>query len=367
MVNASMIREIVGNSPNEKIILLADESHIERALVLINNAELDQRISGIGTRPTPDSTNFWASARQGLKAMAFIRRIGHQNVGTRLFILTGQTSDLLTISLLKLFGLFPVGTFILWHSLINTLNRIDLRQAISFLLPVAFFLSRWTNVIHMVMNPAAKNLLQSRFRFREHSVVFIDHPMLETAQRFTNRAPNPVGDSTSIIFATIGKGNPRRINSIVSKLESRESPPKNIEIWSIGGENRRVRRQSALIRTFGENKQLPRSEMEYLSAKVHYFIFPYPSDAHRLSASGAFIDAIYFEKPCIFLKNDYIDSYYGRFQFGIRCNTVEEMVSAMLQAPHPKSTRYRELLRELHLFKAYLLDHNHLRSFLASD
>jgi hypothetical protein len=45
--------------------------------------------------------------------------------------------------------------------------------------------------------------------------------------------------------------------------------------------------------------------------------------------SGSFFDAISYKKPIIFIKNCCFDYYYKNFEFGYRCNNLNEIIYYM--------------------------------------
>ena len=80
------------------------------------------------------------------------------------------------------------------------------------------------------------------------------------------------------------------------------------------------------------NSPLSREQYNKYISELDYFLYFYGSDNYKITASGAILDAIAAEKPIIALKNDYFQYIFNKFgEIGILCNSVEEMVDAIVK------------------------------------
>jgi len=69
---------------------------------------------------------------------------------------------------------------------------------------------------------------------------------------------------------------------------------------------------NSYVQTNGFNTILSKKEFERKIFDLHYSLFFYDNEFYSLCASGAFFDAIKFEKPILALKNDYFTYYFNR-------------------------------------------------------
>ena len=67
-------------------------------------------------------------------------------------------------------------------------------------------------------------------------------------------------------------------------------------------------------------------ERDILISNATYSIYTYSLNSYKLIASGAFLDAINFEKPMIAIKNDYMNYYFEKYgNLGYLCDSYEEL------------------------------------------
>lgn len=87
---------------------------------------------------------------------------------------------------------------------------------------------------------------------------------------------------------------------------------------------------------------------------LDYAIFTYNLDSYKLIASGAFIDAINFEKPIIAIKNDFIEYYFNKYgNIGYIFNTYEEFEKRILEIiDHFPREEYEQQVNNLKIIKS---------------
>lgn len=79
-----------------------------------------------------------------------------------------------------------------------------------------------------------------------------------------------------------------------------------------------------------DNTFLDREEFKNKIHELDYVLFFYHKDNYRITASGAVMDAISYEKPILALKNDYFEYLFDKYgQFGHLFDNVEEMANAV--------------------------------------
>ncbi|WP_343567416.1 hypothetical protein [Sphingobacterium sp.] len=83
---------------------------------------------------------------------------------------------------------------------------------------------------------------------------------------------------------------------------------------------------NAYVKTNGSNMILSKKEFEDKIFELHYSLFFYDNEFYSLCASGAFFDAVKFEKPILAIKNDYFSYYFDRLgNIGYLFDNLEDM------------------------------------------
>lgn len=76
---------------------------------------------------------------------------------------------------------------------------------------------------------------------------------------------------------------------------------------------------------------LDSSEYERRISELDCILYFYPHDSYRLTASGAILDAVKFEKPIIAIRNNYFDYFFSKYgEIGYLVNDIEEMEEIIL-------------------------------------
>jgi hypothetical protein len=77
-----------------------------------------------------------------------------------------------------------------------------------------------------------------------------------------------------------------------------------------------------------DNVLLSRKEFNKRVNKLDYMLFFYPKDSYSLTASGAIMDAIRFEKPILALNNVYFQYIFNKYgSFGYLFENIDDMVA----------------------------------------
>jgi hypothetical protein len=100
-------------------------------------------------------------------------------------------------------------------------------------------------------------------------------------------------------------------------------------------------------------KLIASDEYERKMKGLDYALYFYPPHSYRLTASGALMDAIKYNKPVIALKNDFFKDVFGRAgDIGYLCEDLREMedtIAAILTGQ--ERPRYRGQLANLRKFR----------------
>lgn len=96
-------------------------------------------------------------------------------------------------------------------------------------------------------------------------------------------------------------------------------------------------------------KPLDREAFSAYAKEIDYSIFLYRPSSYRLTASGAFFDALSYVKPVITLKNPFFVHYFNRFgDIGYLCSTYAEVRDCVTEVIRSKpEDRYMEQCRSI--------------------
>lgn len=205
----------------------------------------------------------------------------------------------------------------------------------SLFLPLCIYVKNYKCLVY---GESIKNNLLKKVPFiSKESVIVIDHPYV------TQEKINPVPfNKPEIQFGIIGlidkKKNGINLKMLLQKLKEKEC--KNFKISLIGHIRNRITEEyllDVLNLDFVEYKRkvnefISKELRDSLEEQTDYNIYTYNSDGYKLTASGAFMDAVNFEKPIIAIKNDFFEYYFNKYgNIGYLCDSIDDMVEIILQ------------------------------------
>ncbi len=80
------------------------------------------------------------------------------------------------------------------------------------------------------------------------------------------------------------------------------------------------------VKIISKDKPLSRNDFDKYAKEIDYAIYFYPSYSYQLTTSGAFFDAISYQKPLIVFKNNFFKQYFKLAgDIGYMCNDYQEM------------------------------------------
>lgn len=174
-----------------------------------------------------------------------------------------------------------------------------------------------------------KSNLQDKVRksFINH-IESIDHPYI-----FSKDIVKKKYENSSLVFATVGSISASKgLYHFIEFSKKCKNISADIAIWHIGKVFGNVDNLiNANIFVLNDGNGLSRYELNQQMLKVDYILFFYEQNNYKLTASGAIMDAINFEKPIIALKNDYFEYIFEKFGcFGFLVDSVEQMFDVAL-------------------------------------
>jgi hypothetical protein len=182
------------------------------------------------------------------------------------------------------------------------------------------------NSKYLVLGEVIKSNLVKVSSLDEENIISIDHPYI-----YRNINTLSIDSHKTIIISSIGKINEMKRSYLIFKLGEKlqkQIIDKKIELKLIGMIGKRYLpylNDYASYEGIG-NTYLDQEELEQKIMTSNYLIYFYDNDSYKFISSGAFFDAIKYEKPIIALKNDYFEYYFKiGGNIGFLCNDLEEM------------------------------------------
>lgn len=167
------------------------------------------------------------------------------------------------------------------------------------------------SVRYLVFGSVIKENLSVYSVPRQDSLLSIDHPY---DYRTTIHTSEKMSKSLKLGTIGIGSVNKRTQNLFLLADHFRENIlSKRISFHLIGTMLSDLASfVNTYVQTNGSNKILSKEEFEKQIFDLDYSMFFYDNEFYSVCASGAFFDAVKFEKPILALKNDYFVYYFNR-------------------------------------------------------
>lgn len=105
---------------------------------------------------------------------------------------------------------------------------------------------------------------------------------------------------------------------------------------------------------FYEKNYFEEEELSKLIKRTDWILIPYSKDMYKMTASGIFQDAIMYKKPILALNSNYLTYYNDKYNIGIVCNTIDELIMRLYNLPSGEEynqyvNNYYELEKDLRL------------------
>jgi len=323
-VNSAFVHGVRLAFPDERIILFADQSHIDAIvrMFVINNVEINNiEYRPIKIRPLTYFT-FTATFYSLLLFNRLFRELKTLGIN-RLLLLSISSDGLYALKMLKtnsiscsmvLHGVFewitegpysPYRTF-LHRKLFNFKSALEWRHS--------------DNYKYIALSPHILIEANKYININKLNITSIIHPFMFSREKIITKK------NKFIKFATIGKGSPPKIKYIANALSIRNTKRYEIKIIGdsvYGTEN------IENINCVSPLKRLTRNQIEEYLEDVNVVLVLYGKDEYKLSCSGALFEAFAYVKPIIFLSNPCVNYYNGIENIGYECKDLDEVITKM--------------------------------------
>ena len=193
----------------------------------------------------------------------------------------------------------------------------------------------------ILLGESIKNNLLLNFPSLNKKAISIDHPYLPLASFSAKDKTDEVGliKIGSVGIATYEKGSNSLIE-IITFLNDKKIT--NIEVSHVGRVSNELKVLTNYIRIpFQTNEMIPSHDFNKELEKLDYFLYLYPSDNYKYTASGALLDALVHGKPIIALKNDYFNYFFSKYTgIGFLFDSVQDLCEGLTKLPSTNSNEY---------------------------
>lgn len=221
------------------------------------------------------------------------------------------------------------------------LQRTSMKQArgwykLCYTLSFKYFLSHSKNSLILLLGNSIKHNLEKLYPYISDQLISINHPY------FISKTNSPTKDKTNhpLKIGTIGVMKKEKgLYSLIelSQILEPEIKTNKLILQSIGKVEGINISYYPLIQWIGAEKGLPRKEFDAYINDLDYILYLYPQDSYKLTASGALMDAIKWQKPIISFPNDYFNSFLANIKIGFIHKDLNEIAtyikSAIKQPP----------------------------------
>ncbi|WP_196601125.1 hypothetical protein [Pectinatus frisingensis] len=328
--NAAFIESIIKSKKyeNEKIIFLAEEKHLLNVKKKLSNTKHKIYFEKINV-----ANRNWLNYRRLVTDFFLIKKIiGFcKETEVKKIIFTSVNSSIL-ISL-KILLSFDNNTrcLAIIHGVLESIEKRPSLRPWEF-----FFWFKWaikyfnrSNLQYIVLGEFIKKTLTKISPELALYVHAIDHPYIFKSEYIRDKQVNK---SNTVCFGAIGVGSLQKGTNSFFKLAEELSfdkrNNKEAKFFLVGCIIDSVLKKYKTNKVYccGNNKEIDRETFEKYLVKLDYAMFFYPPDSYKLTASGAFMDAITWGIPIIALKNPFFEYYFSKMgNIGYLCNDFAEI------------------------------------------
>lgn len=216
------------------------------------------------------------------------------------------------------------------------LHRLLLKLARNFFLNQEVKISE--GLYFSVLGDAIKqNISEIIDEKKASKFISVDHPYLF---RSGNKKAQ---DDTELKVATVGTINKTKglfsFLEFANKINSTIKEKIRISVVGASTENFNLFNGSGIVLSSNNNNALlSRGDFNNKVNELDYILFFYPTNSYTITASGAIMDAINFEKPILALRNSYFQYVFNKYgSFGFLFENINEMVSKVEDLSNNKS------------------------------
>lgn len=231
----------------------------------------------------------------------------------------------------KVKKLFPgVKTLVVLHGELDYINISDKNDKMYIMktMLIKGLKSKTPNTKYMVLGESIRNNFLEHNIVNKDDLICIDHPYIFREEN-DNRTLNK-----KLVLGTVGVANKGKgVQNIfeVAKSFKADIEDNKLEFRIIGKVNDDIKEfTNEFVKYRISNDLIPEDEYRISISNLDYILYFYPTNSYKLTASGAFFDSLYVEKPIIALRNDYFEYYFKKFgKIGYLCDDIDDFIKTI--------------------------------------
>jgi len=346
-VNSALIAVIREALPGEELLFLAEESHLEQVRNQLEqyNVEFMCRQISVPERSLSSLGRYSGDS-------ALVRTVFEtcEEIGAEKIVFCSTTCPLL-ISIKRLLPDYPqMRCLVVPHGLLRDVSRPPMRLA-----EIPFWFRFWFSPFtserlqYLVYGQPILDDLVSVLPHMSNYTSALDHPY------FYQPAGNKVhafGEAVKFgFFGVVHRGKGADAMYRLAEDIGRAGLGDRSLFTLIGylNDKRLDHLLNSRLNIPSAYKPLDRETFSAYAREIDYSVFLYRPGSYRLTASGAFFDALSYVKPVIALKNPFFEHYFNRFgDIGYLCSSYAEVRDCVTEIIRSKpEDRYREQCRNI--------------------
>ena len=362
-VNSAFLYGLSLAYPHEDIIFYAEHGHIECVIDCLRLSEVT--LSNVEYRELriPKSDNSISSLIEYYFILNKVLEPTTRAGANKFIFLSINSDSLYVIKYLIKNKYQSIRCAMVLHGVAESLkHRTNLLDRILFIKHFFHFRNALTyaesdNVKYLTLSPYITSNLIRFTRMNEGKFVNFHMPYLFSRNYIVSQNPH-------LILGILGKGYTSKLRELALQL-NRISEVGKYEIKVISN-NTCGLENIPNINCVSPGKRLSRQEIDFHVRDVDYVLFLYDANSYELSASGALFDAISYEKPIVYLNNNFIQ-FYDRLAggMGIRCSDLDQMkslIAEIIRNYHDRS-RYLVMVHNTQVLKETINIKYHTNEF----
>lgn len=333
-VNTALMISILTNinEQREKVVFLAEESHLVQ--VQMKLTEYFGPAEQIEFRPINVPTRNYSSLKrlpQELELLQKVFAFAKKRDVSKIVFTSVTSPGLLLIKVLTGF-FYKIRSIIVLHAVLESILHSPVYKIteLFFWFKPIFLVGNNKSINYVVLSPKIKDNLSNKFNDIGKYVKAIHHPYI-----FANcTSKKVVLEEMKIKFGVIGVGHSGKgtpfFFRLAEKLSKHDTNFKS-EFLLVGHiVDQSLRNFKNEFVNIVSDKPLVRDLYNQYAESLDYILFFYNAESYQLTASGALLDAIAFNKPIIALRNSLFEYYFDVLgNIGYLCDDysqVEQLV-----------------------------------------
>ena len=326
-VNAALIETVLLAYPEVHVVFLAEQEHLSAV-----RAELASRCSSDPSRVRWEpiripnrSAGLWNAMREEWTFFDRLSRMTAEQGARYLLLSMIADSSLLALKVHMYLGHVSTPVFAVMHGPLSTVATVQSDKR----------WRRFANLRQVLRLPHPKSL---RFIALGDSILrCLTESMPSAARHFsslelsylwTAHEAQPVGDPSPVRFGYFGVNSRNKgfdtFHRLAVDIRRETSNAEFVMVGFVRSPDDCAKYREA-VSGVGETP-LDRDEFAARAASITYAVWTGDPRHYGLTASGSFLDALSHVKPGVYLRNPYIEYYFGKMgDIGYLCDSYDEM------------------------------------------